>query len=340
MTKTAAVQAEPVDLRKYLYPTMITLIYIVWAVYMTSSNSWGLFHEYWPASLTMAFGSFVAGTTAEGGAAVAFPVFTKVLHIPSFEACIFGLMIQSFGMTMASVMIYVRIKFLPGVVTWVTLGGILGMVLGTYYLPIPNPYPKILFTFVATAFGIAVYISRWRLNLPPVEEMPVWNGRTKLMFALIGVVGGIFSANVGSGINMLAFIVLTLAYGINEKISTPTTIIIMALNSIVGFFLHAVVSQDIGIVWNYWLVAVPVVIIGAPLGAIVMGKAKRDHLLVFLLTLISIELATTLWLVPFDGEAILVTVLSLLGSAIAFIAMIRFRRTSLTNIKMGNINIH
>lgn len=66
-------------------------------------------------------------------------------------------------------MIYVRrIKFLPGVVTWVTLGGILGMILGTYYLPIPNPYPKILFTFVATAFGIAVYIARWQLNLPPV----------------------------------------------------------------------------------------------------------------------------------------------------------------------------
>ena len=72
---------------------------------------------------------------------------------------------------------------------------------------------------------------------------------------------------------------------------------------------------------------------------IIEGKAKRDHLLIFLLTLISVELATTLWLVPFDGEAILVTVLSLLGSAVAFIAMIRCRRRSLTNIQIGNTNI-
>ncbi len=51
----------------------------------------------------MVFGSFVAGSTAAGGGAVSFPVFTKLLHIPADEARTFGLLIQSVGMTMASV---------------------------------------------------------------------------------------------------------------------------------------------------------------------------------------------------------------------------------------------
>ena len=56
-------------------------------------------------SLTMTAGSFVAGATPTGGAAVAFPVFTKVLQIPTNEARTFGLMIQSIGMTSAALFI-------------------------------------------------------------------------------------------------------------------------------------------------------------------------------------------------------------------------------------------
>ncbi|MFL6307311.1 MAG: hypothetical protein ACJ72H_27575 [Candidatus Sulfotelmatobacter sp.] len=33
-------------------------------------------------AVTMIFGSLVGGGTSEGGGAIAFPVFTKLLHIP------------------------------------------------------------------------------------------------------------------------------------------------------------------------------------------------------------------------------------------------------------------
>ena len=330
-----AVRAKERD-RRWIYFTLLGIIYTVWVSYMTLANRWELFLEYWPASLTMSLGSFVAGATAEGGAAVAFPVFTKVLHIPSSDARTFGLMIQSFGMTMASVMIYVqRVKILPRVVGMISVGGIFGQLIGTYLITIPEPYPKILFTFVATAFGVVMIINRWFIHWKPRDAMPGWSNQYRLLFVFVGVLGGIFAAQTGSGIDMLTFIVLTLAFGMNEKVSTPTTVVIMGLNSVVGFFLHGVVSQDIGIVWNYWLVAVPVVIVGAPLGAYVASKVSRESIIIFLLFLISVELTTTLWLVPFSSATeVVVTATAVIVCAVLFWRMLSFRKE---HVPMGEL---
>lgn len=312
-------------LRRYIYPVLLLAIYVVYVLYMTISNNWGLFQEFWEVSLTMTLGSFIAGATAEGGAAVAFPVFTKALHIPAADARTFGLMIQSVGMTMAAVVIFARgIKVLPNVILWVTLGGIVGQVLGTYVFILPNPYPRLLFTFVAAAFGVALIISRWVIKWRP--RSTIRGNNHYIRFILVGIFGGWFAAHTGSGIDMLTFIVLTLAFGINEKISTPTTVVIMGLNSCVGFFLHAGVSQDIGAAWQYWLVAVPIVIIGAPLGAVVSSRLKRDHIIVFLLSLIAIEVVTTLWLVPFTAEHMFVTGLVTLAFGVWFVMLLGYRR--------------
>lgn len=283
----------------WIYPLLVLALYILWAGYMTVAGQWYLFAQYWPASVTMVLGSFVAGATAGGGGAIAFPVFTKVLHITSADARTFSLMIQAFGMGMASVFILSRrIPILPKVVLFVSLGGIVGHVLGTFWLIIPGSYPKILFTFITTAFGIVLFISTYLIKWRPLLRMPEWNTHRQWAFVAVGVFGGIFSAQVGSGIDMLTFMVLTLAFGIDEKVSTPTTVIIMAINSWVGFFLHGVVIDDIGEMWKYWLVAVEVVIIGAPLGAFVVSRIHRHTVINFLILLISAELITTLLLIP------------------------------------------
>lgn len=302
---------------------------------MLAANRWELFQEYWPISLTMSLGSFVAGITAEGSAAVVFPIFTKVLQIPTSDARTFVLMIRAVGMTMAAVMIYAqRVKTLPHVIGWVSLGGILGQIIGTYLFTIPNPYPKILFTFVATAFGIALFISRWLIKWSPRSDLPSWGNRYRAIFFVVGVLGGSFAAQTGSGIDMLTFIVLTLAFGMNEKISTPTTVTIMGLNSVVGFFLHGVVSQDIGVAWNYWLVAVPIVIVGAPLGAYFATKVHRDNIIKFLLFLIGVELVTTLWLIPFNSPSqIIFVATAVIICTVLFWMMLSYRKK---NVPMGD----
>jgi uncharacterized membrane protein YfcA len=48
-------------------------------------------------TITMIFGSFIGGATAEGGGAVAFPVMTLVLHLAPSVARDFSFMIQCCG---------------------------------------------------------------------------------------------------------------------------------------------------------------------------------------------------------------------------------------------------
>jgi len=319
--------------RRLTYPTLLALIIICWATYLTWTNKWMLYKDFWPMSLTMLFGSFVAGSTPQGGAAVAFPVFTKVLEIPAEESRTFGLMIQSVGMGMAFVMILVRrIRIMPKVIIIVTLGSFVGTFLGTYYLIMPNPYPRILFTLGAAAFGVALFISRWVLQCPPKKDLPAWSLRYWIIFFFVGILGGIFSAHTGSGVDMLTFIILTLTFGVFEKISTPTTVIIMAVNSFFGFFLHGVVSQDIGIVWDYWIVAVPVAAIGAPVGAYFTSKVSRDVLISFILFLIGLEMITTLLLIPFTGEMITVTAFVIGCCAFLFFGMLYYRQRRIATV--------
>jgi uncharacterized protein len=198
---------------------------------------------------------------------------------------------------------------------------------GTFLIVMPDPYPRILFTSVAGLFGGAMFISRWILRWKPRTTLRGWTkgNRNKVRFFLLGIAGGWFAAHTGSGIDMLTFIALTLAFGINEKISTPTTVVIMALNSMIGFLLRAVVVQEIGVMWDYWLAAVPVVIVGAPLGAIIGSKVKRDHIILFLLFLITLEVVTTIWLVPISIQEMVVTSVILCLFALWFRSLLRFR---------------
>jgi hypothetical protein len=90
--------------------------------------------------------------------------------------------------------------------------------------------------------------------------------------------------------------------------------------------LHGIVSQDIGIVWNYWIVAVPVVAIGAPIGAYFTSKVSRDVLIVFILLLISMEMVTTLLLIPLTGAMLGLAGFVLGGCALAFWGMLTYRQ--------------
>lgn len=317
--------------RRWIYFSLLALFYLSWVTFMTLTERWVLFQHYWPATLTMVLGSFVAGITAEGGGAVAFPIFTKVLHIAATDARTFSLMIQTFGMGMASIFIVTQgIRVLPRVIVYVSLGGVLGHLLGLFWFPLPAPYPKILFTFVTTAFGVALVMSRWGLQWKPQMDLPQWHHKHRLIFLVLGVLGGLFAANVGSGIDVVTFIVLTLMFGVNEKISTPTTVIIMGLNSVVGFVFHGLVAQDISLdIWRYWMVAVPVVVVGAPLGAFVGSKISRDAVIVFLLSLIAIELITTLWLVPFTAVMWRITFAVTIVFGLSFAAMLYYRHNHL-----------
>ncbi len=279
-------------------------------------------------SVTMLFGSFIAGATPQGGAAVAFPVFTKVFRMPAEDARTVGLMLQSVGMTMASLTIWLRgVKILPRVLAWSCFGGTVGVTLGTFLLKAPNPYPKVLFTLMLAVFGVAMVISRWGVKWRPTQQISVWNWHRRCLLVWVGAVGGLFTAYTGAGADAMVFIVLTLYFGLDEQTSTPTTIMVMAFNSLLGFFFHGVILHDIGIATDYWLVCIPIIIIGAPLGSWVLFQINRDTLIIAVLTLIFIEVVSTLILIRFNQQMILATMAGIVLSAISFWSMLHRRQS-------------
>lgn len=277
-----------------------------WALFLALGPGFAFLREFWPVSATMAFGSFVAGATAEGGGAVAFPVFTKVLHIPTSTARDFALAIQAVGMTCGALLIARSgYRFLEPVFWWTLAGAAPAVIVGLAWVAplVVPPYPKIFFTMFTLAFGgFLAWMNRRERILRDRVVVDHWTRR--LEFLLAGVVGGLVAAIVGSGADVVLFIVLCLRYDVDEKVGTRTTVFLMAAVSLVGFGFLALSGRLAPAVWPMWLAAVPIVAFGAPLGALFCRWQKREHVVAFLVGLILLEFVTTVWLVPFDAAAV------------------------------------
>ncbi|MGK7878140.1 MAG: sulfite exporter TauE/SafE family protein [Xenococcaceae cyanobacterium] len=297
---------------------MISLLVasFVWTSWLTALGPVQAFTnlvQYWQMTATMIFGSIVAGGTSMGGGAVAFPVFTKVLQIPPQEAKIFSLAIQSIGMTAASIVIVAMgIKIEWRFIRWVSLGGIPGMVLGSYVLfpMLSSDVIKISFTMMVGSFAV-VLLSLNRRTRSRNLVIPRWSNRERLISLVVGVFGGTISGLVGSGMDVLVFSVMVLLFGICEKVGTPTSVILMAINAVIGFMVHLFIIGDFTPpITNYWLAAVPVVVVGAPLGAILCNLLTRKTIITILLGLISIELIASFVLIPLTKPVLYACLLS------------------------------
>ncbi len=320
--------------RRWTYFAALGVIVTAWAVVLTVRGEWADVFGQWEYALTMAFGSFVAGSTPAGGGAVAFPVLTKVLDDPPEKAKAFSLMIQSVGMSMATVLILSRrIKLIPLVILWVSIGGALGQILGVI-APLPPMTARLLFTAIAAVFGVALAINRWALKAKTDHSFEVSDIGRVLVMLIVGLVGGYIASAVGSDINLLTFIVLTLAYGVDEKFAIPTAVVIMAINAVFWVVLHlglagigATPILDDPSLWHAWLAAVPIVAMGAPLGSWFASVVKRDLLVAFLFLLILVEVVSSLVILGprFQSQDWLFIVGSVAVSVVWFWAMHRYR---------------
>ena len=89
----------------WMYFIFLSIVMCVWFWYMFSHESFEIYTRQWATVLTMVFGSFIAGASPEGSAAVAYPIFTLILKIAPPVARNFAFAIQSIGMTSASLLI-------------------------------------------------------------------------------------------------------------------------------------------------------------------------------------------------------------------------------------------
>lgn len=314
--------------RRYL--VFYVLVMIGWLGYNTSTGSFGVAAENWIMGATMVFGAFIAGASSEGGGAVAFPVMTLLLHIAPPIARNFSLCIQSFGMTAASLLILdKKIKLERKSLVWTSLGGIPGFLLSTYLIvPLTTPaHTKLFFVSLWLAFGVALWLINRRRDREILEEIPDFGPLDAAKLVSFGLLGGGVTALLGNGIDIVTFTLLTLHYNVSEKVATPTSVLLMTINTVFGATWHGFVMQDIQPqVFNYLLAAVPVVIIMAPFGAWAISHWPRVAIASFLYLIIVAQFIGALAVIKPDITYLGFCLLVFLAGLGLFLSLIAWQR--------------
>jgi uncharacterized membrane protein YfcA len=241
-------------------PAVAVVVWIAWALAVPRDLP---LHETWPLGVAMLLGSFIAGATSEGGGAIAFPVMTLLFAIPPMVARDFGLMCQTVGMGAAAIVIVTRrTPIATDALRWALPAGVVGLAFGLRFVAphLSGPAVKIFFCSLWAAFALAhVRASRTR-SAPVPTSSRRWLG-------VAGLIGGVVSSLVGTGLDIVVFSILVLRLGVSETVATPTSVVLMAIGSVCGFALRALEGGPVPEAWAYWWTCVPVVVVGAPLGA-------------------------------------------------------------------------
>lgn len=243
--------------------------------------------------LTMVVGAFVAGSTPQGGGAVAFPVLSVFFEVDRVLARDFSLMVQSIGMTSASVFLLGQREArrrCRAFVWWLPTAA-LGFLFGMLTLQhLRGDLIQALFLGLLAAFAIAY----WRSDHRGVEhEVRAHGPRDHAIVALTLFVGGIATSLFGTGADILLFTTLTTWFAVRERAATEVSIVLMAALSIAGFCWRGLVEQALSEAQiRTWLLAVPVVLVMAPLGTWVLTRISAEWIL---RAVVALDLSQLLW---------------------------------------------
>ena len=279
------------------------IVFVCWLLF-GGQHAFDAIAANWRVSLTMVFGSLVGGGTSEGGGAVGFPVLTKVLAVPADQARLFSFAIQSVGMGCATISIVGnRVPLEWRAIRFGAPAAMLGVVVSSLFLAphLPGGIVRLLFTAILVGLGLALWISR-RFAPSRRDLIELFGPGERAALVAAGLLGGLLSGLAAVGENTIMFVLLVLGFRVCERVVTPTTVVLLTVVTWTGFVTHALVMGDFrGPVVDMWLAAVPFVAVGAPAGALLCTRMSRDVIVRILYVLISVELISTLLLVPLAG---------------------------------------
>lgn len=270
------------DLRPFFL--WLAAFYAGWAGLVWSGAYWDTVIAHWPIALSMALGSYFAGSTPMGGGTIGFPVLVLLFDQPASLGRNFGLAVQSVGMVSAS--IYILASRKP--VDWHLLGpALVGSLIGTplgaaFIAPwAPDLWVKLLFAVIWASFGVMHFV-RIRAIVAADGLSPSWEGKDLPLGCAIGISGGVVASITGVGIDMIIYAVLVLLYRADLKVAIPTSVILMAFTSLIGITTNVLLASHfpdsyavVPAVFHNWLAAAPVVAVGAPFGAWAIARLPR-----------------------------------------------------------------
>ena len=276
----------------------------------------------WLIAPIMAFGSFVAGSTFLGGGAIAFPALTKILSIDPVTAKSFSLAIQAVGMSSASLYILSRVRNLPyNFMALYTVGASFGLFLSFAFIEsrVPAVDLRIAFTLFLMCFLVVYLLTRHSHNTSTEAHLEK-TYRDIIITLMGGTLGGLIAGLLGSGADLVGFCLLAMYFRIEIIRATQVSVILMAVSSIIGLGLKALFFGGVGQqVLNLWVLAAPVVLFGAPLGAALCRRIPPNLLLGFICFIVTVEVISTILLVPIDSNRVFVY-----GLAVAVSLLILF----------------
>jgi uncharacterized protein len=270
-----AARAGAGDRLPWLFPIWLLAFFSVWLWLVTEGGLWPVAASNWPVAAAMALGSFFAGSTPFGGGVVGFPALVFLLGEGGSLGRDFSMAVQSIGMVSASV--YILSNRLP--VNWSLLRpAILASLIA---LPVhlaliapvlPESASKAVFACLWMSFGVAMLLRQKRLEPQSgIGDL----ARPNLSGVLVAAVGCGVVSLVGSGIDMIAFMVLMVLARGDLRVAIPTSVVLMAFNSVLGVSTQMALGRFDPDVFHYWLAAAPIVALGAPIGVAVVRILPR-----------------------------------------------------------------
>lgn len=259
------------------------IFYATWLWLVIAEDQWQTAADHWPMAIAMAIGSYAAGSTPMGGGTVGFPVLVLLFELPASLGRDFSFAIQAIGMTSASIFILARRQPLArAMLNGAILGSLIGTPLGIFFIAplIAELWIKLIFAVIWASFGL--------LHLYRIDEIAGHTGMTEFNerwdFKLgiwIGVIAGAtITSATGVGIDMVLYTALVLVCRADLKIAIPTSVVIMAFNSVLGVATKLLSGQGLQPgVYENWLAAAPVVALGAPLGVFIVARLGRKPIL-------------------------------------------------------------
>lgn len=218
---------------------------------------------------------------------MAFPALNVFLHIDRVLARDFSMMIQSIGMTSASIFILTRkgaiLRDFKPLLTFIPVC-FAGFVVGMLTLQtIPVYLIQAFFLSLTATFVIAYYFGDHRGGLDALRP------HTRLEATALWVVlflGGMITSLFGTGADIILYTLLITHFDMKEKPATYISIVLQAALSILGFGYRAFIDHGLShFQIQTWLCAFPVVLFMAPFGAYILARINVNALLLAIIAL-------------------------------------------------------
>lgn len=325
---------------------------------MSINNYWISVFTWWPATLAMILGSFVAGSTPLGGGVVAFPISVLVLQFTGGESRDVAVLIQSIGMNAAAYVFYTQKRHLLNqtFIFVFILFGFVGLLLGMTF-DVSDKLINLVYTILVFEFSIFYAYRNIIMNQIQIQTVDIektiekkddkkddlqvsvkkieietsvsdinnfllWSG----MIAC-AIIGGFATSNVGTGSDIALYIFGLLCWNgivkpsrkLTESQLTASSIVVMGGMSVLTVIMRIILSMSsisssstarnttsttsttnsttintsdyminttnttsnavfTSRVLETWMAMIPVVVVGAPLGSLVLTPERLPWL--------------------------------------------------------------